>query len=168
MGQGSLRSSANTFSERAPAGAFATPNLRLRYFAWGKIPVEEPSPSSPDKRKQPGQKPKLFSLVGVKGLEPSTSWSQTRRATNCATPRSKAIITDYNLKTAGFMRLEVVQSGQFFGRKREAGSLEILVDMRLLNCLGYRKCASSNKPSKRYLCRRSLVSLSDSLNSFVI
>ncbi len=27
-------------------------------------------------------------LVGVKGLEPPASWSQTRRATNCATPRN--------------------------------------------------------------------------------
>ena len=32
-------------------------------------------------------------LVGVKGLEPSTSASQTRRATNCATPRQH-----YNFK----------------------------------------------------------------------
>ncbi len=29
-----------------------------------------------------------FSKVGVDGLEPSTSASQTRRATNCATPRA--------------------------------------------------------------------------------
>jgi hypothetical protein len=27
--------------------------------------------------------------VGVRGLEPRTSWSQTKRATNCATPRFK-------------------------------------------------------------------------------
>ena len=26
-------------------------------------------------------------IIGVRGLEPRTSWSQTRRATNCATPR---------------------------------------------------------------------------------
>ncbi len=26
-------------------------------------------------------------LVGVTGFEPATSWSQTTRATNCATPR---------------------------------------------------------------------------------
>src|SRR5439155_1078576 len=26
-------------------------------------------------------------LVGARGFEPPTSWSQTRRATNCATPR---------------------------------------------------------------------------------
>src|SRR6266536_349221 len=31
--------------------------------------------------------PRVSLLVGVKGLEPSTSWSQTRRATSCATPR---------------------------------------------------------------------------------
>lgn len=28
-----------------------------------------------------------FSFVGVTGLEPATAWSQTRNATNCATPR---------------------------------------------------------------------------------
>lgn len=26
-------------------------------------------------------------IVGVTGLEPATAWSQTRNATNCATPR---------------------------------------------------------------------------------
>ena len=31
----------------------------------------------------------LFScFVEVTGLEPATAWSQTRNATNCATPRS--------------------------------------------------------------------------------
>ena len=37
--------------------------------------------------------------VGVDGLEPSTSASQTRRATNCATPRYPAFIfaKQYNL-----------------------------------------------------------------------
>ena len=29
----------------------------------------------------------FFLLVGVTGLEPAASWSQTTRATNCATPR---------------------------------------------------------------------------------
>src|SRR6266704_6030102 len=28
-------------------------------------------------------------VVGVRGLEPRTSWSQTMRATNCATPRKR-------------------------------------------------------------------------------
>jgi hypothetical protein len=32
-------------------------------------------------------------MVGVAGLEPTTSWSQTRHATNCAKPR-------FNIKTA--------------------------------------------------------------------
>ena len=30
----------------------------------------------------------ILSFVGVTGLEPATAWSQTRNATNCATPRS--------------------------------------------------------------------------------
>ena len=29
----------------------------------------------------------FFCLVEVTGLEPATAWSQTRNATNCATPR---------------------------------------------------------------------------------
>ena len=40
--------------------------------------------------RRPKKKPTFrwtLSLVGVKGLEPSTSRSQTARATNCATPR---------------------------------------------------------------------------------
>ena len=28
-----------------------------------------------------------FKVVGVTGIEPATSWSQTTRAPNCATPR---------------------------------------------------------------------------------
>ena len=31
----------------------------------------------------------LILLVEVTGIEPATSWSQTTRATNCATPRNK-------------------------------------------------------------------------------
>ena len=30
---------------------------------------------------------KFFRVVEVTGLEPATAWSQTRNATNCATPR---------------------------------------------------------------------------------
>ncbi len=29
----------------------------------------------------------VSTLVGATGLEPATAWSQTRNATNCATPR---------------------------------------------------------------------------------
>src|SRR5690242_8769735 len=31
---------------------------------------------------------RLGDLIGVRGFEPRTSWSQTRHATNCATPRT--------------------------------------------------------------------------------
>lgn len=31
----------------------------------------------------------VFILVGVRGLEPPASWSQTKRAANCATPRKE-------------------------------------------------------------------------------
>lgn len=38
-----------------------------------------------------------LSLVGVRGLEPPASWSQTRRATNCATPRCFLTATTDNI-----------------------------------------------------------------------
>jgi hypothetical protein len=34
-------------------------------------------------------------MVGVRGFEPPTSWSQTMRASRCATPRS---VKNYNAK----------------------------------------------------------------------
>jgi hypothetical protein len=33
----------------------------------------------------------LESMVGVRGFEPPTSWSQTMRASHCATPRSQKV-----------------------------------------------------------------------------
>lgn len=41
-------------------------------------------------------------MVGVKGLKPSTSRSQTGRAINCATPRSVRYLGDYTLSHALF------------------------------------------------------------------
>ncbi len=49
-------------------------------------------------KKGPGQPrpgPEIL-LVGVTGFEPAASWSQTKRATNCATPRSGRIIPKYS------------------------------------------------------------------------
>ena len=43
----------------------------------------------------------ILFFVGVTGLEPATAWSQTRNATNCATPRTKKIpfaLQSYNNK----------------------------------------------------------------------
>ena len=37
----------------------------------------------------------VSTLVGATGLEPATSWSQTRCATNCATPRTYLLILNY-------------------------------------------------------------------------
>ena len=34
----------------------------------------------------------LLNMVEVTGIEPATSWSQTTRATNCATPRNKHLL----------------------------------------------------------------------------
>ena len=34
----------------------------------------------------------LLNMVEVTGIEPATSWSQTTRATNCATPRDRYLL----------------------------------------------------------------------------
>ena len=36
-----------------------------------------------------------FCIVEVTGLEPATAWSQTRNATNCATPRYEKRVQNY-------------------------------------------------------------------------
>ena len=38
----------------------------------------------------------LFEVVGVTGIEPATSWSQTTRAPICATPRKWCVLRDSN------------------------------------------------------------------------
>ena len=43
--------------------------------------------------------------VGVTGLEPATAWSQTRNATNCATPRCKLLFPD-NLSFVSRLRMQ--------------------------------------------------------------
>ena len=40
-----------------------------------------------DEKEKDRQKTVLLFLVGVAGLEPAASWSRTKHATNCATPR---------------------------------------------------------------------------------
>ena len=47
-----------------------------------------------------------FFLVGMTGFEPATSWSQTRRATNCATSRKYKIVnlTGFGLAAARLPR----------------------------------------------------------------
>ena len=46
-----------------------------------------PRPHAPKARILPTELLLVKKIVGVQGLEPWTSWSQTRHATNCATPR---------------------------------------------------------------------------------
>ena len=36
---------------------------------------------------------RFVNLVGVRGFEPRASWSRTKRATNCATPRQPVYYT---------------------------------------------------------------------------
>ena len=48
---------------------------------------------------------KTLGLVGVKGFEPPTSCSQSRRATNCATPRYDTILNERLFLSAFVLRL---------------------------------------------------------------
>ena len=43
--------------------------------------------------------------VGVTGLEPATAWSQTRNATNCATPRKHRLETSVIFKCGAKVRI---------------------------------------------------------------
>ena len=43
--------------------------------------------------------------VGVTGLEPATAWSQTRNATNCATPRKTLVKTSVVFKCGAKVRI---------------------------------------------------------------
>lgn len=63
-------------------------------FCRGKVWIEGLSSCQPGQNKIAVQDG-YFILVGVKGLKPSTSRSQTERAINCATPRCATI--DYNV-----------------------------------------------------------------------
>ena len=47
--------------------------------------------ASLEKHKRQRQKPLPFMLVEATGFEPTTSWSRTKRATICATPRTRLL-----------------------------------------------------------------------------
>ena len=65
----------------ARAGAPAAPLVtRL-------LPTPQKGRSAPIRPRAVGKDPRRLSLVGVAGFEPTTSCSQSRRATSCATPR---------------------------------------------------------------------------------
>ena len=53
-------------------------------------------------------KPEVL-LVGVTGFEPTASWSRTKRATNCATPRKK-IRSNFAAAVVGDERIELPQT----------------------------------------------------------
>lgn len=59
--------------------------MPMLYGAYLYVVSKVESLSSAIEKRLP--KGSLFSMVGVKGLKPSTSRSQTGRAINCATPR---------------------------------------------------------------------------------
>ena len=50
-----------------------------------------------------------FIRVGVTGFEPTASWSRTKRATNCATPRKK-IRSNFAAAVVGDERIELPQT----------------------------------------------------------
>ena len=58
----------------------------------------------PGYKEQQSQKGLLFFMVGVGGLEPPASWSRTKHATDCATPRCRRneIIWSRAEKVKGF------------------------------------------------------------------
>ena len=51
--------------------------------------------------------------VGVTGLEPATAWSQTRNATNCATPRKLWLETSVLFKCGAKVRI-IFELSKFF------------------------------------------------------
>src|SRR5204863_6802979 len=65
----------------ARAGAPAAPHVtRL-------LPTPRRGRSAPIRPRAVGKESRRLGLVGVAGFEPTTSCSQSRRATSCATPR---------------------------------------------------------------------------------
>jgi hypothetical protein len=64
-------------------------------------------------------------MVGVSGFEPPTSWSQTMRASRCATPRSDR---NYNAKKTfdAISLLAILSFALLFGE--DAESLKISLD----------------------------------------
>ena len=59
----------------------------------------------------------LFFVVGVGGLEPPASWSRTKRATSCATPRQPFHYRRYRARCQG----KFPTSPRFFGVYRRTG-----------------------------------------------
>ena len=71
----------------------------------------------PQSKKERHAKACLSFLVGVAGLEPAASWSRTKRATNCATPRQPFHYRRYRARCQG----KFPTSPWFFGVYRRTG-----------------------------------------------
>ncbi len=72
---------ATPWSQTRCATNCATPRITVKLtLKWKSLYTQAPSPSK--------EVPYSAFVVGVTGFEPATPWSQTRCATNCATPRN--------------------------------------------------------------------------------
>ena len=78
----------------------------LFFARCGAPSCSNPRPSGDKKDPQPKLE---VLLVGVTGFEPTASWSRTKRATNCATPRKK-IRSNFAAAVVGDERIELPQT----------------------------------------------------------
>ena len=78
----------------------------LFFARCGAPSCSNPRPSG--NKKDPQPKLEVL-LVGVTGFEPTASWSRTKRATNCATPRKK-IRSNFAAAVVGDERIELPQT----------------------------------------------------------
>lgn len=54
----------------------------------------------------------MLGFVGATGLEPATAWSQTRNATNCATPRLQNLfLVCLLMRTPQILQILAVRTG---------------------------------------------------------
>ncbi len=75
---------------------------------WRERAVRIPSLREKQKALSPDSE-RAFFVVGVTGFEPTASWSRTKRATNCATPRKK-IRSNFAAAVVGDERIELPQT----------------------------------------------------------
>src|SRR6185436_1363142 len=73
--------------ESPPSAAHARAGAPAAPLVTRLLPTHQKGRSAPIRPRTVGKDPRRLSLVGVAGFEPTTSCSQSRRATSCATPR---------------------------------------------------------------------------------
>ena len=99
-----------------------------------KPPLNSNRPNCKSRTKNAGKPPEkavfLPKVVGVRGLEPRASCSQSRRATNCATPRYKIVELPgrflpkqarYQLRNTPAAKYSIPRLGRFVNRELPPG-----------------------------------------------